>query len=847
MRSGSATTTIERTGKTVAVSARPAVHIERADRHCVAGWAFDPAAPARHVRLALFDGPVHLLTFAADVLRDDLRAAGVGVGDHAFHVNLPAHLVDRDIADLRLLDPESGEELVAVSIATGDERLTAVRDLLLEKLPWFLGSLDEPRERGRWAAAYLPMLLSASVATYNDLRRSLEAEAGEALPGMVLDGVPFDRVVDGLLGRFPILEVPAAAEPLVSIVIPVYGKFEFTYECVRAILDGGVRASFEILIVDDCSRDETLLAPMILQGCRVLRNERNLGFVRSCNRGAEEARGRYVLLLNNVTKPHPGAIDALVETFDQHRNVGIVGAKLLFADGKLQEAGGIIWRLGDGWNYGRGEDPDDPRFNYVRPADYVSGAALMVPRKLFLDLGGFDTHFAPAYYEDTDLAFRVRATGHRVLYQPRSKIIHFEGVSSGTDLTQGAKRYQIVNGRKFFSRWKETLEAHALNGVLPEREKDRGAGFRVLFVDETTPTPREDAGSGAAVTHMQVLQSLGGKVTFVPADNMTHLGAASTALQDMGVEFLHHPYFWSVEEVLRKRPDEFDLIYLHRYNTAVRHMPVCQALAPRARIAYNVADLHFLRYEREHALGLPGAKSEAEIAEVRARELQALRASDVVIVHSEIEQAILAEQGIDHAIVVPWVIHTAAGARPPEQRRGIYFIGGFRHGPNADAVTWFVEEIWPLVLKAVPNEFFGIVGSHMPDSVRALERHRGVRCLGFVDDLGPLLAEARLTVAPLRFGAGLKGKVALSMAHGVPCVGTSVAYEGFAGQDPDLNQVADDPKAMAKRIGNLMVDAARWRKASQAAIAHIQDNFSMEAVTRALRPVVPTDRAGRPG
>ncbi|MGE0725670.1 MAG: glycosyltransferase family 2 protein, partial [Alphaproteobacteria bacterium] len=494
------------------------MHVERADRHCIAGWAFDPARPSDHVRLALHDGPSHLVTFAADMARDDLRDAGIGAGDHAFHVNLPAHLVDRDVADLRLLDPATGEELLAVSVATGDERLTAARDLLLEKLPWFLGSLDDPRERGRWAAAYLPMLLSASIATYHDLRRALEAEAGATVGGAALDGVPFDRVVEGLLARYPILELPAAAEPLVSIVIPVYGKFEFTYDCVRAILDGGVRAAYEVLIVDDCSRDETLLAPMILQGCRVLRNERNLGFVLSCNRGAEAARGRYVFLLNNDTKPHPGAIDALVETFEQHDRVGIVGAKLLFADGKLQEAGGIIWRLGDGWNFGRCEDPDDPRFNYVRPADYVSGAALMVPRDLFLDLGGFDRHFAPAYYEDTDLAFRVRAAGHRVLYQPRSRITHFEGVSSGTDLTQGAKRYQIVNGRKFFARWKETLEGHALNGVRPEREKDRGARFRVLFVDETTPTPREDAGSGAAVTHMRALQSLGGKVTFVPAD-----------------------------------------------------------------------------------------------------------------------------------------------------------------------------------------------------------------------------------------------------------------------------------------------------------------------------------------
>lgn len=233
--------------------------------------------------------------------------------------------------------------------------------------------------------------------------------------------------MEGVLSRFPILEAPKFDQPLVSIVIPVYEKFDFTYACVKSILDTNVRCSYEIIIVDDCSKDETLLAPMILQNCRILRNERNQGFVLNCNRGGREARGKYVFLLNNDTALFPDAIDALVETFSMHDKVGAVGSKLLFGDGKLQEAGGIIWRLGDGWNYGRGQDPDEPRFNYVRPADYISGAALMLPRDLFLELGGFDTLYVPAYYEDTDLAFRVRAAGYKVLYQPRSKVTHFEG------------------------------------------------------------------------------------------------------------------------------------------------------------------------------------------------------------------------------------------------------------------------------------------------------------------------------------------------------------------------------------------------------------------------------------
>src|SRR5262249_30187437 len=148
-------------------------------------------------------------------------------------------------------------------------------------------------------------------------------------------------------------------------------------------------------------------------------------------------------------------------TFDEVPDAGIVGSKLLFADGKLQEAGGIVWRMGDAWNWGRGADPGEPRFCFLRDVDYVSAAALMIPKDLFTELGGFDQHFAPAYYEDTDLCFRVTRSGRRVLFQPKSEVIHYEGISSGTDVTsRTAKRYQAINHRKFHERWRQRLAAH---------------------------------------------------------------------------------------------------------------------------------------------------------------------------------------------------------------------------------------------------------------------------------------------------------------------------------------------------------------------------------------------------
>ncbi len=810
--------------------------LDQATSTRISGWAYAPAEPDRHVRLSLYNGPAHLVSFHAATFREDLRDAGMGNGEHGFSLVIPRHIAERPVLDLRLVDEDSGTELATVSVTGGEERFEALSDALLGNLPHFLSAIEDKTERLRSAQQHLALLMSATVATYGQTRALLE-EAAVACHAMEAENpvpppeaVPFDRIVRSVVGRYPVLSLPRCDNPQVSIVIPVFNNFEYTYNCVKSLLTTQSRATFEVIIVDDQSSDETLLAPMLLAGATVLRNERNQGFVLGCNRGAAAARGEYVFFLNNDTEVHDFALDALLDVFRLHARVGIAGSKLLFGDGTLQDAGGIVWRLGDGWNYGRGQDPGDPRFNYLRDADYLSGAALMIPKALCDEIGGFNPELAPGYYEDTDMAFRARALGYRTVYQPRSVVTHFEGASSGTDVTQGMKQYQLVNARKFLAIWKQELLGHALSGQEPDREKDRKARFRVLFVDATTPTPREDAGSNAALSHMRALQALGAKVTFVPSDNMAHLGQVSADLQDLGIEFLHHPYFWSVEEALRKRAHEFDVIYLHRYDVAFRYMATCRAFAPRARILYNVADLHFLRLERERKVGAASARTEAEVAMVRNQELGCIRLAHRVIVHSEVEAAILAREGVSHVSVIPWVMEGRPGPLPPERRgRTVGFLGGFGHPPNADAVAWFVEEIWPLVRAEVPDAEFLIFGSRMPAEIQALSSLPGVTPVGFVPEVADAFARMRVSVAPLRYGAGLKGKVGESLAHGVPCIGTSVAFEGF-GQNFREACVADDAKGMAAKLVRLLTHNGALAGIAARSKAYAVEHLSANAV-----------------
>ena len=142
---------------------------------------------------------------------------------------------------------------------------------------------------------------------------------------------------------------------------------------------------------------------------------------------------------------------------EQFPDAGAVGPRLVFADGRLQEAGGIVWQDASAWNYGRFMKPEAPRYSYARRVDYCSAACLMVRAELLRELEGFDEAFAPGYYEDTDLCFRLRKAGKAVYYQPGVTVAHYEGATAGRRQTAGMKQHQDRNRDIFYKRWRETL------------------------------------------------------------------------------------------------------------------------------------------------------------------------------------------------------------------------------------------------------------------------------------------------------------------------------------------------------------------------------------------------------
>ncbi len=646
--------------------------------------------------------------------------------------------------------------------------------------------------------------------------------------------------------------------PVISIL--ALNNLDLTRQCIESIFEN-TEDDYRICVFNQGSDDGTREYLDGL-GDRIdaVHSPKNVGFVVGNNKVMERYPECDIVLLNNDTVVKRGWLNALRECAYSDPAVGIVGAKLVYPSGPLQEAGGEIFADGSGRNIGKFDDPGRYIYNVRIDVDYCSGACLYLKREVLDQIGYLDEVFSPAYWEDTDICFRARAAGFRVMYEPAAEVVHLEGATAGSPEKRTlSAQLQEKNKPIFMKRWRNELKKHRKN-VFEVRS--HGGKQKILIIQPFLPMYDRAAGEKRWFHTLKILTKYY-DVVFLARNGAGQLKYINE-VEKMGVTVFHTDQsrlrhmdcdlkgpIW-IDFPLLLESNDFKAIIVGFYHVAHQYWRDIRRHSPHSILIIDSFDLCYVRQRRKALLsGDPRELWEAE--ETRRLELAMYRRADMVLTVTEKDRATLLEEAPDLNVGISTDIHPVAGGAHEAERRDIVFVGNFNHDPNEDAVVYFMEEIWPKVKQRLPDLRFYIVGNAPTEAVQSYVSD-DVIVTGFVPEVIPYLLKAKAFVVPLRYGAGLKGKIGEALSCGIPVVTTSIGAEGMGLVHERSALIADEPDKFAEMVAEACSDRVLWETLSREGRALAERNYSYAAVERYWKEIfafietgVPEKRTTRAG
>lgn len=639
-----------------------------------------------------------------------------------------------------------------------------------------------------------------------------------------------------------------ARSATVSVLILTQREPNVLHACLASIAHSLQRTSYEVLLLlNGASPDMRDYVTNTVSGLRLFESSVNLGFSGGMNYLARHASGEFLLLLNDDTTVSDGWIDFLVDTA-RRRDAAVVGSRILWPDGRLQEAGSLIWGDGSTWPIGRDGDGQDPSYLFERQVDYVSFCSVLIRRSVWQAVAGLDTRYFPAYYEDVDFALAVHGLGESVWYQPASVIAHHESRATAPEFKSFLFRR---NQDALVAKWGSVLDEYpppapqdavAFSYAL---DRSRRVEYSVLVVDDRIPDPNTGSGFSRAFQMLAQLTSGGCSV-----DLYTTAGRPDQPLKvgRIGVEVLDPSKSLKVHLTGRRR---YDCVIVSRPHNWPKAITDIRRFQPSAAVIYDAEALWHarLRSQLPHVLPTLRTAVEQDFHEYLELEKVIAREADHVVVISEAEGDFFTSARPGEPFVTwmpPWPrmaqSPTERELRTPKQRRGALFVAGWLAGaksPNGDGLTWFARDVLPLVVEKIPWLRVLVTGGGVPPEI-ALLAGPNLAFLGHVSDLTAAHNAARVAIVPIRYGAGVKLKTIDALLNLVPLVSTSVGVEGVPLATGHEIDIADDAPAFAAALSRLLLDDDYWAQKRNAVMRLTRhwENLSVPSWTDIVRAQV---------